>query len=99
MNLGPVLTLAISSFAKDVLKRSLPKVEIQGLPSKIRLHYKRATFPQTFDVEESLSFSLQTFERSLERGERVTLFLSQDICYLSQIICLLGHVLVITQLF
>jgi len=98
MNLGPVLTLAISSFAKDVLKRSLPKVEIQGLPSKIRLHYKRATFPQTFDVEESLSFSLQTFERSLERGERVTLFLSQD-GTIHQMICLLGHVLVITQLF
>jgi len=69
MNLDPVPTLAVSSFAKDVLKKSLSKVEVQGLPSKIRSPDRRATSPQSFNVEESLSFSLYTFEISLESSE------------------------------
>ena len=69
MNLDPVPTLAVSSFTKDFLKKSHSKVEIQGLPSKIRAPDRRATFPQSFDVEESLSFSLYTFEISLESSE------------------------------
>jgi len=58
MNLDPVPTLAVSSFAKDFLKKSQSKVEIQGLPSKIRSPDKRATFPQFFDVEEFVLLAL-----------------------------------------
>jgi len=39
-------------------KKSQSKVEIQGLPSKIRSPDKRATFPQFFDVEEFVLLAL-----------------------------------------
>lgn len=58
MNLDPVPTLAVSSFTKDFLKKSHSKVEIQGLPSKIRAPDRRATFPQSFDVEEFVLLAL-----------------------------------------